>query len=217
MKKLIVAGLLTIVGFGANAQDQKAKDILDQLTAKTKAYKTIYAQFEYTLSNKAEGIKETQTGTLMTKGDMYHLIIDNQEIICDGKTIWTYLKDAGEVQVNNVPEDSDDSEVINPNTIFTMYEKGFKYKYVKQLKKGNVTYELINIYPENPGAKSYHTVRLSIIKGELRINKIMIKGKDGTNYVYKITAFEPNKEIADTEFKFDANTHPDVEVIDLRE
>ena len=84
---------------------EKAKQILDQLSVKTKTYQTVKANFSYTLENKADEIREIQEGTLITKDEKYFLSIGGQEIICDGKVIWTYLPDAGEVQISNVPSD----------------------------------------------------------------------------------------------------------------
>lgn len=58
--------------------------------------------------------------------------MDGQEIYCDGKTMWTYLKDANEVQISNYNPKSSD---INPSEIFTVYEKGFLSKFIGEGKK----------------------------------------------------------------------------------
>ena len=64
----------------------------------------------------------------MLKGDKYKLEIAGQEIICNGNTLWTFIKDAEEVQVNE-PEYEEGS--INPANIFTVYENGFKSFLIK--------------------------------------------------------------------------------------
>ncbi len=215
MKKLILLGTGALLAFSSFGQDAKSKEILDKLTEKTKAYKSIKAEFSYKIHNAAEGVNETQTGTLITKGDKYFISIADQEIMSDGKMVWTYLKKSKECQESAI--DSEESDMMNPKKLFTMYESGFKAKYVKQLTKNGKTYELINIYPDKPGEKSYHTVRLSILAKEMRINKVMIKGKDGTNYTYSIKTFSPNVEVNDEVFTFDKTKHPDVEVINLDE
>lgn len=45
--------------------------------------------------------KETKTGKVMSKGNMFIAELGNQKLFCDGKTLWTYLKDVNEVQINN--------------------------------------------------------------------------------------------------------------------
>ena len=85
-----------------NPKDPKAKVILDKLSAKTKGYSTITAEFEFRLLNKSEGIDDKQNGTIILKDDKYKLALSEQEIISNGTTVWTYLKDVKEVQISEV-------------------------------------------------------------------------------------------------------------------
>jgi outer membrane lipoprotein-sorting protein len=213
MKSLVILLITSIVGLSVNAQqDEKAKGILDKLSAKTKAYKTIQAEFQFTLSNKSEGTNESQTGKIEIKGDKYFLSIKGQDVISDGKSITTILKDASEVQINSMPDESDEG-YISPNKIFSLYETGFKYKYVKE-EAGN---DIINLYPNNAEEKAFHRIALYINKAKAEITKVIVYGKDGTNTTYTIKVFTPNATIADSKFTFDKAKHPKFEVIDLRD
>ncbi|MDZ4784552.1 MAG: outer membrane lipoprotein carrier protein LolA, partial [bacterium] len=137
----ITAGLLLLIFTSVFAQqakevvDQKAKAILDEVAAKTKAYTSIKTEFESSaikkVSNTETKVSDTQTGTLQLKGEKYKLEIKGQVIICDGKTQWTYIKESNEVQVNNAP-DPDATDTPSPINIFTLYEKGYKYKFEKE-------------------------------------------------------------------------------------
>ena len=133
MKKLSILLLSGIISLGSFAQevDTKAKAILDKLSAKTKSYSTIKADFQYSISNKTEGINDSQTGKIQIKGDNYYLSIQGQDIISNGKGIWTVIKESEEIQINDLP-DEDEEDYISPNKIFTLYEDGFKYKFVKE-------------------------------------------------------------------------------------
>ena len=73
-------------------QDTKAKSILDKLSAKTKAYKTVKADFQFIMVNKADGTNESQSGSISIKGESYNLSISGQTIISDGKSMWTVIK-----------------------------------------------------------------------------------------------------------------------------
>ena len=119
---LILSGY--VIAQNAENNDPAAQKILDQLSKETKSYKSIKATFTYTLENKKENSKVARDGSLLLKGDKYKLEIAGQEIICNGNTLWTFIKDAEEVQVNE-PEYEEGS--INPANIFTVYENGFKY------------------------------------------------------------------------------------------
>ena len=213
MKTLIILFLTTITSISIFAQqDAKAKGILDKVSAKTKAYKTIKADFQFTISNKSEGINESQTGSIQIKGDKYTLSIQGQEVISDGKSIYTVLKDASEVQINSKPDESEE-EYISPNKIFTLYETGFKYKYVKE----ELGIHVINLYPNDAEARNYHRIVLHVNASKYEINKVVVYGKDGSITTYTIKSFSHNTEIPDSKFTFDKSKYPKFEIIDLRD
>ena len=213
MKSLIILLLTVATSFSALAQqDQKAKTILDKLSAKTKAYKSLKAEFKFTISNKAEGINETQTGKIQIKGDKYFLSIAGQDVFSNGKDVYTVLKDAEEVQINNIP-DEDEEDAISPTSIFTLYETGFKYKYVKEDKGMHI----INLYPKDAEDKEFHRIALYINKAKNQISKVKIYGKDGSKTIYSITTFTPNTAIPDSKFTFNKSKYPKYEIVDLRD
>jgi len=212
MKKLSILLFAGIFALNIHAQvDTKAKSILDKLSAKTKSYSTIKADFVYSMVNKSDGVNESQNGKIELKGNKYVLSIQGQDIISDGKTIWTYIKESEEVQINSISEDDD--EGISPNKIFTLYEEGFKYKFVEE--KDNI--QTINLYPKDANEKPYHRISLFINKTKGEITKVKVFGKDGTLTTYKIKTFTPNTTISDTRFTFNKSKHPNVEIIDLRD
>lgn len=205
-----------IFSTGVNAQDAKAKAILDGLSKKTKAYSSIKADFSYTLENKDQNINESQAGTIYIKGPKYKLNIAGQEVISDGTTMWTYLKDAGECQVQNAPDESQE-DAISPSNIFTIYEKGFKYKYEGEKTSSGKTLQNISLFPTDPKDKPYHTVRLFIDKAAQQIHSIEVIGKDGNKYTYLVKTFTPNVNVNESMFTFNPSQHPKVDVIDLRD
>jgi outer membrane lipoprotein-sorting protein len=198
-----------------NPKDPKAKAILDKMSTKNKAYTSITLYFEYKLENKAEGIDETQKGKGILKGDKYRLELGGQEVICDGKTIWTYLKEAKEVQISEVsPGDENSESLLDPRNFFTLYEKGFKYVKDADTKRNNKDVYSIKLYPEKPASKPFHTVMLYIEKASNDLIAMEVKMKDGNIFTYEITKFEPNVSYADSQFKF--ITPKGIEEIDLR-
>ena len=212
MKNLIFLFISSLIALSSVAQDDvKAKAILDKLSAKTKKYTSIKTTFDYQIVNKAEGLNEKQAGSLQIKGEKYYLSIKGQDVFSDGKSIYTLLKDAEEVQINSIPDENEE-DVISPNTIFTLYEKGFKYKYVKE-ENGN---DIINLYPNNPQDKSFHRVEIQINKTKSEIYKVTVFGKDGTDMSYTIKTFTPNIAITDDTFVYSKAKYPKYDVIDLR-
>lgn len=215
--KLIIAGTSLLLSLPTFSQDAKAKEILDAVSAKTKAYKSFKTDFTYTMENKTEKINEKQSGTLISKGNKFHLVLAEQEVFSDGKAIYTYIKEANEMQINAIPSDTESDETISPNNIFTMYEKGFKYKYEKDEKIEGKNMHIINLYPVKPKEKSYHTITLTIDAAAKQINKIKISGKDGTIFTYQVKTFEPDFTVEDSKFTFNKTKYPKAEIVDLRE
>lgn len=194
-------------------KDPKAKAILDDLTKKTKSYTSISADFEYNLKNEAAGIDETQSGKISTKGEKYKLEMAGQQVISDGKTVWTYIKDVEEVQITSADDEGDEG-FMNPSKIFTLYEEGFKYVYDKLQVIDGANLHSIYLYPMKPGEKSFHTVILYVDKDKLQVHSMIVKGKDGNTYTYKLKNFTPNKSLSDASFTF--KTPEGVEEVDLR-
>lgn len=205
MKKLFYIQFL--FPFIIFAQDQKAKIILDQLSDKTKSYSSIEAKFTNTFSSMVTDINESQSGTLYLKDDAYRLEMEAQTIICDGETNWIYLADDQEV---NITEIDDDENELNPSKIFTIYENGYKYKFVKEDGKN---YH-IDLFPEESGP--FTKVELFINKSKMQISSFTMIDKQGSHYKYVIDSFVTNKEMKNDFFVFKTADYPNVDVIDLR-
>jgi outer membrane lipoprotein-sorting protein len=209
----LLAGMLFTTAASVQAQEQvdkKAKTILDELSTKTKSYTSIKSEFSFTFSNKEGKVTETQNGTVYLKGDKYKLELKGQDIYSDGKTMWTHVKDAKEVQINNFDKNA---KGITPQNVFTMYESGFNYKYEKEEKGQHV----INLYPKSPDKEKYHTIKLMVDKVKKQITSVKVMMKDGTSQVITVKTFTPNGQMNDTMFLWDKKAHPGVEEIDLRD
>src|SRR5580693_9132088 len=98
MKKLTILFLLTAlsINLAVAQKDADAQKILNTLSKKYKSYDLIKADFSFTLEDQQAGIKQTQTGTLISrpKANKFKVSIYNptdkasvtQEIISDGKS-----------------------------------------------------------------------------------------------------------------------------------
>lgn len=224
MKHIIMLALMVFSTFAMFAQssdltpkDPKAKAILDKLSAKTKNYSSMQADFDYQLVNQKSGIDEVQKGWVKIKGDKYKLSIAGQEITSDGKTMWTLLVDDNEVQISDIPEEGegDDEIFSSPSKLFTLYENGFKYVYDGEEKINGVAVDVIKLYPMQPKEKNYHTIKLYIDKAKVEMKRVSIMSKDGNIYTYTLNNLKTNEALADAIFTFDVSKANDV--IDLRD
>ena len=211
---LAVAGL-SLYSFNLPAQgskDPKAQDILKGVSSRYKSMKSLSASFKITTLDQKDKTTNSQAGSLVVKGDKYRLVLKGQEVIGDGKTVWTYIKESNEVQINEASENPDN---ISPTTIFTIYEKGFSTKYIGEKTEGTKTLQQIELVPDDQ-KKSYFKIQLFIDKKEKMISSAKIYNKNGTHYTYGIEQFKANPEAPDNLFSFDQSKYPGVEVVDLR-
>ena len=213
MKKTLLAVLLLVLVKYTFAQyDPKALEILQAMGEKYKSLPTYEAQFSYALSNDVENIKEEFKGKLTVKGDKYRISLPEQEVINNGVTVWTYLPEVKEVNIDNYDKNSGD---INPFKIYEIYQKDFKYLYIQDKTEGGVVCEEIDLVPEKKDAQ-YFKIKLLIKKKDKVIQSLTMFDKGGNRYKYTITKFVPNAQVSENYFAFDAKKYPGVEVIDLR-
>jgi outer membrane lipoprotein-sorting protein len=148
------------------------------------------------------------------KGKKYKLYILDNVLYCDGTTLWTHMVEEKEVVVSKA--DNDDSGMLNPSTVLTMYEKGFKYKFIQDRFEGSRAIYVIDLYPENVEKSEYSKVRLSIDKDKSQLWKAEYFAKDGNKYTITVNTFKVNEQIPDASFVFDKAKNPGVKVIDER-
>ncbi len=201
----------SLSSFMMQKDDVVATKILGEVSKKYKSYKTIKAGFKVTMKSKQDQANVTQSGTLFLKGKKFRIDMSGQEIYCDGKTLWTYLSDANEVQITKYDPGKNE---ISPSSIFTIYQKGFIYKYTGEETIKGKSVQKIELSPKDK-AKPYFKVKLSVDKLGHNINYMTVFNKNGLESKYEITSFTPNSEISENTFKFDPKTKPNVVVIDL--
>ncbi|MCB9263126.1 MAG: outer membrane lipoprotein carrier protein LolA [Flavobacteriales bacterium] len=204
---VFLASITTLI-----AQDATATKILDGVSKTYQAYKTIKAGFTIKVQNGQNNSAISESGTLYLKAKKFKIELSDQEIYCDGKTMWTYLKDENECQITDYDANAQE---INPADIFTIYKTGFLSKYTGEEISGGKKVQKIELTPTNKN-KPYFKVKLDIEKASNKIMKMSVLNKNGINSTYNVTSFTPNLEMADAVFKFDPRKKPGVVITDLR-
>lgn len=194
-------------------QDKKAEEILKGVTDKYKSFKSVKATFVITLENPKDNSKDVQKGTICLKGNKYKLEVAGQDIISDGKTRWTYVKDANEVQIDNMKTDEN---TITPANVFTMYEKGFLFKFIGEQNEKGMVYQLVELVPVDPKKRNFFKVKLSVNKNDKFINSAKLFDKNGSTQTISVDKLTPNACDEESIYSFNASKYPGAEIIDLR-
>lgn len=208
---LVLFLMIPFVGF-AQSNNKQASEILQEVTTKTKAYSSIKLEFTYQMENPDANINELTEGKALVSGDKYHLDIAGQTVISDGKTIWTVITDAEEVQVNDAEEGDGGFSLTK---MLSTYNDEYKSKLLPKITSmdGKNVYAL-DLTPNEK--KTFDKVQLFVDKDKMDVYSISLYDQSGSVYTYKITTFTPNAPVSDKDFTFNEADYPDFDVIDMR-
>jgi outer membrane lipoprotein-sorting protein len=216
MKKIVFVVFLVAMAISSFAQqDPKAKEILDKVSSKVKNYQSLSVKFVYATENQQNKKKDSVQGAIRIKGERYRLNLLGNEIYFDGKALTTLMVEANEA---NITKPGSDDESLNPLKILTLYQKGFKYKFIEDAKEKGKTFNIIDIYPaESIKNKKYHRIRIKIDAANEQIVSFRKFDKDGMIHTVTVKEFKPNTPLEDKIFIFNKADYPGVEVVDMRE
>ena len=203
----IIACFFFISSFG---QVTKSQSVLNSLSSSMKKLSTFYVEFNANIKNSATGVNDSEKGKGWVKGNKFFASYGEYTLISNGIKTWTVINEEKSVYES---ESSDDEGTINPKKLMTIWESGFKNKYLKLSTFNGESVHVINLYPTEPADADYHTITLYISKANNELRKAIMKTNDGTTMSYHLTKFERNKAISDAKFKFDKTKYPGFVVI----
>jgi len=204
----MVLFIYSISTFAQN--DPKAKAILDKMSAHYSEIPGFTATFTQTLENKMEDITDTFKGEIVVSGDKFKADVAGQLIVNNNKTVWTYLRDANEVTINDYDEEAGE---MNPSKIYKAYQEGYKYLYMN--KESTAQYHVIDLVPEDKD-ESFYKIRLKIDKKTNLLDKWTIFDRAGNIFNYEVTNFKVDNTLVAEDFVFNPSEYPDIEVLDFR-
>ena len=214
MRKLITVSVVVLcfASLTATAQnDPKAKAVLDAVSKKVNGLKSMKANFAIHITGGK--VKDSKKGNVSLKGEKYHVLLGGQEIICDTKTVWTYNKEAKEVQVTNY---NPSEQSISPAKLLSgSYEKEYRYNYKGEKKDGAKNCDVVELLPKESSSK-VSRIELLVDKAVSMVVSGNIWEKNGNKIQYTISNFTPNAPVPDSYFTWVAKDHLGVEVVDLR-
>lgn len=206
MKRTLYITFLVLFA-SLSAYCQKADEMFRSVVDGIKAFKNIEISFEYKMTNDVVGINETITGNGFLQGDAYRLDLGSQILICDSNTLWTYLLDDAEVMISDVnAEDGSNS----PLSIIESYYDNVNVV----LDDKNEDFKSFVITPQNED--KLKKIVVNIDKKTSHLKEIHVYDDDDNIFSYIINKFITNQELPQNTFVFDEESHPDVEVIDMR-
>ena len=204
-KRIFLITALLLFGFSIQAQDKKAKELLDEVTNKVKNYDNITIDFKYSLNNTKENINQDSKGNVTMKGNQYVLNFMGVTKIFDGKKTYTIVPEDEEITVSTV-NDKDDN-AITPSKMLTFFNSGYKYNMdiLQNVKGRKIQY--IKLIPTN-ARDQRKEVLLGIDVQTKHIYNLIEVGKKGTKTTLTVNSFKTNQPLSKNQFTFAASKYP---------
>lgn len=195
-----------------NSSSEDAEKLLKDVAAKYKAYKTAEMNINLIIDLPEADDDQAIDVKAWMKGDKFKIELSDQVFISDNVTLWNYLKEYNEVQINNF-EESD--AIFSPSVIFNLYQEDYIYRIKESYKdKAGLTVNVIELSPIDK-EQNFFKIDLAV-DSKNTIVEAKIYERSGMKYIYKINSLKPNVELNDTFFKFDPSKYPNIEIIDAR-
>ena len=205
MKKCLAVFALLLFSYSIQAQDKKAKNLLDQVTAKIKTYENIVIDFKYTLNNSKENINQESKGNVTMKGNLFVLNLMGVTKLFDGKKTYTINPEDEEINVTKFNEKDDSS--ITPSKMLTFFNSGYKYVWdiLQDVKGRKIQY--IKLIPIN-AKDARKEILLGIDNQTKNIYNVIEVGKNGTKTILTVNSFKTNQPLSKNQFNFEASKYP---------
>lgn len=205
-----ILSLFVVLSFSyssAIAQDEKATSILKTAKSKLDGMSDFTANFKYTLSGTST--KASKSGKIKYKKGKFRVEMPDQDLFCDQKKMWVFLKKDNEVNVSSY----DATEGLDIEQIFKTYQQSAKARLEGEESIHSIACFKVFIAAAN--AKSdYNQVRLWINKASHYLEKAELTDRRQVKTIYEFTNIKTNNSFPDSDFRFDSAKHPGVKVYD---
>jgi chaperone LolA len=181
---------------------QKTYDKMDNLSATFKQVETF----------KITGSQTETSGKIFIKnGVKYRFKSEDQVIVTDGKTIWTYNEMSKQLLIDNVRENSG---ALLPRDLLFKYPKKYYSTLLGEEKSGKNEVYKIRLDPKEDVHGYIKSVKLWIDKDNWYILMIETTDLNGNQSRFEITDIDTKSKLSDDLFTYQADDS--VNVVDMR-
>ena len=205
MKRLWSILLTLFIGFSMQAQDKKAKELLDQVTTKVKSYSNIVIDFKYSLNNVKENINQDSKGIVTMKGNQYVLNFMGITKIFDGKKNYTIVPEDEEITISTLNEKDDSA--ITPSKMLTFFNTGYTFAMDITQNVAGKKIQFIKLTPTNTKDQRKE-ILVGIDYKSKNIYKVIEIGKKGTKTTLTVNSFKTNQPLPKNQFTFTQSKYP---------
>ncbi|WP_235498549.1 MULTISPECIES: LolA family protein [Flavobacterium] len=206
MKRLLPVIALFFISFTFQAQNsQKARNLLDEVSAKVKSYDNIAIDFKYSLTNPKENLNQESKGNVIMQGNKYVLNFMGVTKIYDGKKIYNIVPEDEEISISKFDENEEDA--VTPSKMLTFFNHGFKYSWdiLQNVRGRKIQY--VKLVPTS-SKDERKEIYLGIDVQTKHIYNLMEIGKNGSKTTITVNSFKTNQPLSKNQFTFAESKYP---------
>jgi outer membrane lipoprotein-sorting protein len=190
---------------------QYSEDVLEQLRKKYDSINDAQVKFSSRMKFAVAKVEQRTNGTLEFKKEhKYRVELEDQTIVTDGETVWSYSAASNQVLIDGFKLDE---RMMSPERILTAAPRDFSATVIGREKSGSRDLLLLKLIPKGEQS-TLKSMKLWIDDDEWLIRKVEMADLNGTETVYTVNDIRLNTGLEDSRFSY--RIPEGATVVDLR-
>lgn len=205
------AAALSILAAGVSAAGDDAQDLLSKLQDRYRSVQDASVTFsQHVLFGVTKSENRSRGTFVMKKGNKYRIEFDEQTIVTDGKSLWSYSKANNQVIINAYREDP---KSFSPDKVLVSVPENYV---AAILGRDTVRGREATILKLTPKSKrnSLRWLKVWVDDDDALMRRIQVYDASENTVTYDLDEIKLNSGVADSRFEFVPPQKS--EVIDLR-
>ena len=209
LRNMLIWGICLVLISSLSAAD--VNKIISKVQDKYNKMKYLTATFKQVETFKLTGSQTENVGKIYIAGDKYRFESEDQVIVTDGKSVWTYNSISKQLLIDEVRENSG---ALIPRDLLFKYPQKYYATLLSESKENNKNLFQIRLDPKDQVYGYVKSLKIWVEEDEWLIHKIESTDVNGNTSLYEIADQDTKSKIGEDMFKFvpDENT----EVVDMR-
>jgi outer membrane lipoprotein carrier protein len=207
----VLGAALLALAAGRMFAGDTAQDILKKVRDKYDSVTDAEIKFQQRVRMPVGKLEQSTAGTLLTKkGNKYRVELEQQTIVTDGVTVWSYSAVQQQVLVDRFEQDE---RSLSPDRILSGEAADLAPALIGREKLGKMETVVLKLTPRDETAL-LKWLKLWVSDSDWLVRKAELVDLNGKETVYQVLDIKVNAGIPDARFTFVAPAG--VEVVDLR-
>ena len=204
--------IILVLCFNYIALSQTAAEIVEEIQEKYEEMDNLTAEFLQVDQFKLTGSKNEMKGKIYIKeGVKYRLETDDQVVVTDGKSVWTYSKHNNQVLIDRLKEG--DGSLL-PRDLLFKYPNDYFATLLGEDELNRKNCFLLKLDPKEDVHGFIQTMKIWVDSDSYIIYKIKYTDFNDNISLFEIKSINTDKELPDSFFNF--KIKEGIDVVDLR-